>query len=244
MSDVVLLGMKSTYIFLILLALVVAGGMVYLFRPQADLKPKQPLPEPVGTPIDNTVPLGSVEPTPPPIVAIDQVVRATLETSLGNIDLELNGPAAPFTVGNFVHLAQEDFYDGTSFHRVIPDFMIQGGDPLSKDPNLRPRHGTGGPGYSFQDEINQENIVRGSLAMANSGPNTNGSQFFIVVAEATPHLDGLHTNFGKVTAGLDVVDAIVAVDRDARDNPVEAVVIKDVILHDAPQTGPAVEVIE
>ena len=126
--------------------------------------------------------------------------QAILHTSEGAIELELYPNEAPKTVENFVKLARDGFYEGVIFHRVIPDFMIQGGDPTGT--------GTGGPGYEFEDEFNEHRVVRGALAMANAGPNTNGSQFFIVTAEATPWLDGKHTVFGKVTSGMDVVDRI------------------------------------
>jgi cyclophilin family peptidyl-prolyl cis-trans isomerase len=145
---------------------------------------------------------------------------ATIETSKGTIELELFADDAPDTVANFTKLAADGYYDGLIFHRVIPDFMIQGGCPEGT--------GTGGPGYNFKDEINRHRIVKGTLAMANAGPNTNGSQFFIVTAEATPWLDGKHTAFGQVTSGLDVVDAIQSVDRDGRDRPVEPVTMTKV----------------
>jgi cyclophilin family peptidyl-prolyl cis-trans isomerase len=147
---------------------------------------------------------------------------ATLHTSEGTIELELYPDDAPKTVENFVTLSRDGFYEGVIFHRVIPDFMIQGGDPTGT--------GSGGPGYEFEDELNQHRVVRGVLAMANAGPNTNGSQFFIVTAEATPWLDGKHTVFGKVTSGMDVVDRISAVDRDANDRPREPVTIERVEL--------------
>jgi cyclophilin family peptidyl-prolyl cis-trans isomerase len=150
------------------------------------------------------------------------VSRATLHTSRGAIELELFADDAPGTVENFRKLAQEGFYDGVIFHRVIPDFMIQGGDPTGT--------GTGGPGYEFADEINEHKVVRGALAMANAGPDTNGSQFFIVTAAACPWLDGKHTVFGRVTAGMDVVDRISQVPRDAHDRPREDVAIERVEL--------------
>ncbi len=140
---------------------------------------------------------------------------ATIETNHGTIELELFTDDAPETVANFTKLAGDGFYDGLVFHRVIPDFMIQGGCPQGT--------GTGGPGYTFADEINHHSIVRGTLAMANAGPNTNGSQFFIVTADATPWLDGKHTAFGRVTSGMDVVDAIESTATDSRDRPVEDV---------------------
>jgi cyclophilin family peptidyl-prolyl cis-trans isomerase len=152
------------------------------------------------------------------------VSLATLHTSEGAIELELYPDDAPKTVENFVKLSGDGFYNGVVFHRVIPDFMIQGGDPTGT--------GTGGPGYEFEDEFNQHRVVRGVLAMANAGPNTNGSQFFIVTAEATPWLDGKHTVFGRVTSGMDVVDRISAVDRDANDRPREPVKIERVELGD------------
>ncbi len=150
-----------------------------------------------------------------------------LKTSMGDISIELYPQDAPKTVENFLKLAQSDFYNGVTFHRVIPDFMIQGGDPLSKNDNPND-DGTGGPGYFFEDEINDHKIVYGSLAMANAGPNTNGSQFFIVTADATPWLDGKHTVFGKVTSGMDVVEAIQSVERDGRDRPLTNVFINSV----------------
>jgi cyclophilin family peptidyl-prolyl cis-trans isomerase len=145
-------------------------------------------------------------------------VRATLFTNHGIIGLELFPNDAPKTVDNFVRLARTGFYDGVTFHRVIPDFMIQGGDPTGT--------GSGGPGYTFDDEINDRKVERGAVAMANAGPNTNGSQFFIVTTESAPWLDGKHTVFGKVTSGTEVVDAISAVSRDARDKPHEPVIIE------------------
>ncbi|HWH64445.1 MAG TPA: peptidylprolyl isomerase [Gaiellales bacterium] len=150
--------------------------------------------------------------------------NATIETNHGTIELELFSDDAPKTVANFTKLAGEGFYDGLVFHRVIPDFMIQGGCPDGI--------GTGGPGYKFEDEINDHPIVRGTLAMANAGPNTNGSQFFIVTAPATPWLDGKHTAFGQVTGGMDVVDTIQAIETDARDRPVDDVRMESVKVTD------------
>src|SRR5438067_7382260 len=139
------------------------------------------------------------------------MTNATMRTNKGTIELELFDEDAPKTVANFTKLAGEGFYDGIIFHRVIEDFMIQGGDPTGT--------GTGGPGYQFEDEFNSHPVERGALAMANAGPNTNGSQFFIVTAQACPWLDGKHTVFGHVTGGMDVVDAISQLPRDARDKP-------------------------
>jgi peptidyl-prolyl cis-trans isomerase B (cyclophilin B) len=148
------------------------------------------------------------------------MTKATMQTNKGTIELELFDEDAPKTVQNFVKLAGDGYYDGVIFHRVIPDFMIQGGDPTGT--------GTGGPGYQFEDEFNQHKVERGALAMANAGPNTNGSQFFIVTAEATPWLDGKHTVFGRVTSGMDVVDEISTVETDARDKPRAEVRIESV----------------
>ena len=152
------------------------------------------------------------------------MTNATMQTNHGPIEIELFPGEAPKTVANFTKLAGDGFYDGVIFHRVIPDFMIQGGDPTGT--------GSGGPGYTFEDEFNDHKVERGALAMANAGPNTNGSQFFVVTAEATPWLDGKHTVFGRVTSGMDVVDAISQADTDANDKPREAVVIERVELVD------------
>ncbi len=150
--------------------------------------------------------------------------KATLKTNFGNIEIELFEKDAPKTVANFLTLAGNGFYDGTKFHRVIPDFMIQGGDPNSRDDDWS-NDGTGGPGYQFNDEFNFHKIVRGTLAMANSGPNTNGSQFFIVTAAETPWLDGRHTAFGKVLSGMDVVTKIENLSRNRADHPTTDAVI-------------------
>ena len=151
-------------------------------------------------------------------------MNATLHTNHGAIGIELYPEDAPKTVDNFVKLARDGFYDKLIFHRVIPDFMIQGGDPTGT--------GSGGPGYSFEDEFNQHKVERGALAMANAGPNTNGSQFFVVTADACPWLDGKHTVFGKVTSGMDTVDKIAELPRDARDKPHEDAVIERVEVAD------------
>src|SRR6187200_505593 len=148
--------------------------------------------------------------------------QITLHTNHGAIELELFDDDAPKTVDNFVKLSKEGFYDGITFHRVIPDFMIQGGCPRGD--------GTGGPGYQFEDEPNEHRVERGALAMANAGPNTNGSQFFIVTTEAAPWLDGKHTVFGRVTSGMDVVDTISELPRDARDRPREDARIEAILL--------------
>jgi peptidyl-prolyl cis-trans isomerase B (cyclophilin B) len=148
------------------------------------------------------------------------MTNATLQTNHGAIEVELFDADAPKTVDNFLKLSRDGFYNGVIFHRVIPDFMIQGGDPTGT--------GTGGPGYQFEDEFNDHKVVRGALAMANAGPNTNGSQFFIVTTPAASWLDGKHTVFGQVTNGMDVVDAISAVATDGRDKPHDDVVIERV----------------
>jgi cyclophilin family peptidyl-prolyl cis-trans isomerase len=150
--------------------------------------------------------------------------KATLHTNAGAIEIDFFDDAAPKTVENFRKLAGDGFYDGLIFHRVIPDFMIQGGCPEGT--------GTGGPGYKFEDEFNENKIVRGALAMANAGPNTNGSQFFIVTTEAAPWLDGKHTVFGEVTSGMDAVDAIEKTQTGPGDKPVEPQTIDRVELSD------------
>src|SRR5690349_21404176 len=146
--------------------------------------------------------------------------QATMVTNHGEITFELFDDDAPKTVQNFRDLADKGFYDGLVFHRVIKDFMIQGGCPQGT--------GTGGPGYTFEDEINDHKIVRGALAMANAGPNTNGSQFFLVTTDAAPWLDGKHTVFGRVTDGMDVVDKIEGAQTDGRDRPTEDMRIESV----------------
>src|SRR3954453_758646 len=149
---------------------------------------------------------------------------ATITTSMGAIEVELFAEDAPKTVENFTKLAGDGFYDGLIFHRVIPDFMIQGGCPRGD--------GTGDPGYKFEDEFNDHPIVRGTLAMANAGPNTNGSQFFIVTADATPWLDGKHTAFGRVVSGMDVVEKIESARTDGRDRPLDDVRMEKVTVSD------------
>lgn len=159
-----------------------------------------------------------------------EITGAVLQTTLGEIKIEFFADKAPKTVGNFVKLAESGFYDGTKFHRVIKNFMIQSGDPLSKDDAQIARWGTGGPGYQFADEINDQKIVRGVLAMANSGPSTNGSQFFIVTAASAPWLDGKHTVFGKVVKEMAVVDKISSVEVGDRDIPKTSVIIESIVL--------------
>jgi len=157
-----------------------------------------------------------------PVLSLKEGVdyKARIKTNMGEILVDLFEDKSPITVNNFVFLANDGFYDGVIFHRIIKEFMIQGGDPLGL--------GVGGPGYQFGDEFNDVPLVEGSLAMANSGPNTNGSQFFIVTVPETPWLDGKHTNFGQIIEGLDVVSAIEAVDIGANDKPLEDVVIESI----------------
>src|ERR1700722_19855444 len=154
---------------------------------------------------------------------------ATLKTTEGDITFELFDAEAPKTVENFRKLATDGFYDGLTFHRVIKDFMIQGGCPQGT--------GTGGPGYQFEDEINPHKIVRGALAMANAGPNTNGSQFFIVTTAKAPWLDGKHPVFAQVTDGLDVVDKLESVATDGSDRPIEPIGIASIELSDCPRVS-------
>jgi peptidyl-prolyl cis-trans isomerase B (cyclophilin B) len=151
--------------------------------------------------------------------------QMTMTTNKGDIVFEMYDEDAPKTVGNFRKLAEDGFYDGLTFHRIIRDFMIQGGCPQGT--------GTGGPGYTFEDEINRHKVVRGALAMANAGPNTNGSQFFIVTTDAAPWLDGKHTVFGRVASGMEAVDAIEGLETGPGDRPVEDAKIERVDVHDS-----------
>ena len=153
------------------------------------------------------------------------MTSATFHTSEGSVQIELFPEDVPKTVANFTKLAGDGFYDGLVFHRVIPDFMVQGGCPRGD--------GTGGPGYQFDDEPSSNPVARGALAMANAGPNTNGSQFFIVTADACPWLDGKHTVFGRVTEGQEIVDRISHVERDGRDRPVTPITIDRVELSES-----------
>jgi cyclophilin family peptidyl-prolyl cis-trans isomerase len=177
---------------------------------------------------ENTPEIINKQTTKMPEQANMEYREALIKTTAGDISVRLYAADAPKTIENFTKLAKEGFYVGTRFHRVIKDFMIQGGDPLSKDESQKARWGSGGPGYTFADEINAHKLVRGSLAMANAGPNTNGSQFFIVTKQSTPWLDGKHTNFGEVVAGMDVVDKIEAAQTGANDQPVDPVKILSV----------------
>ncbi len=174
---------------------------------------------------DNPMKLGDHKYSSNPCILADERIKnkkAVMKTNKGIIEIELFGDDSPLTVSNFVFLAEDGYYDGIIFHRVIQDFMIQGGDPDGL--------GTGGPGYQFEDEFNDHKIVAGTLAMANSGIDSNGSQFFIVTEEAQPHLDGVHTAFGQVITGMDVVRDIAAVETDARDKPLEDVIIESITI--------------
>lgn len=183
----------------------------------------KPNPEQTPTPNQQTSNIPMDIPTTKPTFT-----EATLVTNFGNLTFSFY-PESPKTVNNFIKLAQSGFYNDVKFHRVIKNFMVQTGDPNSKDDDWS-NDGQGGPGYKFEDEFNDHKLVRGSVAMANAGPNTNGSQFFIVTIGSTPWLDGKHTNFGQITAGEDVLDKISAVKTNENDHPTEDVVIKEVIL--------------
>ena len=159
-----------------------------------------------------------------------QTTRADISTNFGVIVIELFPDAAPKTVENFIKLAESGFYNGTKFHRVIKDFIIQGGDPNSKDDDWAD-DGKGGPGYTFEDEFNEHKVVHGALAMANTAkPNTNGSQFFIVTAQAAPWLDGVHTVFGRVVGGMEVIDKIESVATNEQNHPLEDVVVERITM--------------
>lgn len=214
--------------FVLIIAIIVIGGLaLYDFI----VLKKSPLP-PRNTTVEDVASVNSeVKEEDKNIISKDEqkIMQATLNTSKGNITIEFS-TNAPKTVENFIKLAKSGFYDGTKFHRVIKGFMNQGGDPLSKDDTQKAIWGTGGPGYTFADEINANNKNDvGTISMANAGPNTNGSQFFINVAPNN-FLDTKHTVFGKVISGMDVVMAINNVPTDPSDKPLEAVVINSITL--------------
>lgn len=215
--------MKTSNIILILLAVLVVGSLIWVSAKQG-ISPQSSSSELTVT--TSPIPADNSNTTKKPMTT------AIITTSKGVINLELFGDQAPKTVENFKKLASEGFYNGTRFHRVIKGFMIQGGDPLSKDASAQSRWGTGGPGYKFDDEINASSDLyktgyqRGVLAMANSGPNTNGSQFFIMHQNTA--LPPLYTIFGKVISGQDVVDAIAETPTAPGDRPVTDVVIEKV----------------
>ncbi|MFH1354478.1 MAG: peptidylprolyl isomerase [bacterium] len=283
--------MKLTYILLAVLVIVVAAGVVYTLRPAPEMELKEEVVVDTGK-VESTVDDTELWPPRPSGIDFDpvrEVVRVQLKTSMGNIVLALDGSKAPLTVGNFVFLAEQSFYDGTTFHRVIPDFMIQGGDPISGDQSKRDQHGQGGPNYKFPDEINAAGygldkkmlidvvvpeqleqmteearnltvqqyyellgyhyttkveslpMKRGVVAMANTGPNTNGSQFFIITAAEVKQLEGKHTPFGAVESGMDVVDKISQVETDDKDNPIEPVTVEKVTVYREGDLMPGLE---
>ena len=207
-----MLGLKNKKIIYPLLVIIVALALLAYYFISSDNKDKNIMINP-----ENFTDLVSV------------YNGAEMKTNFGTIEIEFYNSDSPQTVNNFMNLAEAGFYNGVKFHRVIKDFMIQGGDPLTKEDDTM-RYGTGGPGYSFADEFNTHKLVSGSLAMANSGANTNGSQFFIVTAPATPYLDGVHTNFGHVVSGMDVVSKIEASETNSSDLPLKDVVIKSIKL--------------
>ena len=247
--SIIILSQRLISLGLIILAIVALSGCGLLDRFRTEEKEVKPGSMTIGE-IPQTAEAGD-EGEKQPVKSI----AAILKTNMGDIKIDFFHAEAPRTVMNFANLAKADFYDSTKFHRVIKDFMIQGGDPNSKDED-RSNDGSGGPGYAFEDEINprtlagigeedikeleaggyvynydlpnSHNVRRGMVAMANSGPNTNGSQFFIVTAEGTPWLDGLHTVFGQVISGMDIVDKINLVEVDGNDCPVGDVVLEDV----------------
>lgn len=211
-------------------AVLVGGvGFAYLFLSGDHMPEKVVLPDTYASttaPIQQT----QTEITNTNTAVTKKIMTATLHTNKGIITLEFYPQNAPKTVENFIKLAQTGFYDGTKFHRVIRGFMNQGGDPLTRDDSQKPRWGTGGPGYKFNDEISANNSnTAGTIAMANSGPNTQGSQFFINAVD-NHNLDQGYTVFGKVTSGMDVVTAINNVPVDAADRPLEPVVLEKVTL--------------
>lgn len=216
-----------------ILVVVVIGGLWFtVFSKSADAPTNTEAPA-TETPVTGA-------PNEQPTTPTDQSVahnlttsmQATITTNKGTIVLELYGDKTPQTAGNFAKLAQEGFYNDTKFHRVIDGFMIQGGDPLTKDDSKQAMWGTGGPGYKFTDEIVPDlSNVTGTISMANAGPNTNGSQFFINVADNT-FLDGKHAVFGRVIGGMDVVMAIAQAERNQRDVPVDPIVLESVVVTD------------
>ena len=208
--------MNKIYI-LVVVALVLVGGFIFFNQSKegSDDTAQEVIIEKEDINQENNIPMRTI---------------AVMQTNKGVIELELFSNDAPKTVENFVKLAQEGFYDGVKFHRVIKGFMLQGGDPLSKDDSRQAEWGTGGPGYAFEDEIhaNNRNIV-GTIAMANAGPNTNGSQFFINTADNS-FLDTKHTVFGKVIAGAEVVSQIENTETDGSDRPIEHIVIESITI--------------
>lgn len=213
-----------------IIIVLVLGAYSFMSVPSSDNKPIDNVIKNINSsqPVNNSAQEGqntmdkTKMPIPTQVINTSKNYTAVLNTTLGEIKIKLYTSSTPITVNNFVYLAKNKFYDGTIFHRVIKDFMIQGGDPLGT--------GMGGPGYQFQDEKSDKKLVKGSLAMANAGPNTNGSQFFIVTVKETPWLDGRHTNFGEVISGIEVVEAIEKVARGPQDRPVEEVKINSITI--------------
>jgi len=223
--------MNKTFIYVILVIIIVLGFWFFL-KNSKDKEVEQNLPPAMSNTIVNTQ--NEVADTKEvPIINNEndkKTMNAVLSTNKGDITIEFRKDGTPKTVENFIKLAKEGFYDGIKFHRVIKGFMIQGGDPLTKDDSKIESWGTGGPGYAFNDELDANNKNnKYTIAMANSGPNTNGSQFFINVADNN-FLDGKHTVFGKVTIGMNVVDAIANVKTGTSDRPIDAVVINSITL--------------
>lgn len=180
---------------------------------------------------NNTIKINNEKPMNVDQVKPSTVNGAVISTTLGDIEIVLSESTAPKTAANFVSLVATKFYDGIKFHRVISGFMIQVGDPLTKDDSMQARWGTGGPGYKFNDELSgKEQYPYGTVAMANSGPNTNGSQFFIVTGKPNVSLPPSYTVFGKVVSGMDVAEKIQSVARDGNDRPLSPIVIKSVTL--------------
>ena len=225
--------MKFRYFIFMVLAGALLGGCILkppTVKPNSSDyllgQPGQPQADAANT---NQAMTATTPPQSPELPTPEQPVtakQATIKTNLGDITFEFY-PESPKTVANFVKLARAGFYNGVRFHRVIKDFMVQTGDPNSKDDDWS-NDGRGGPGYTFADEFNQHKLVRGSVAMANAGPDTNGSQFFIVTAQTTPWLDGKHTNFGQVVSGMDVLEKIAGAKVNANDHPLENITITSV----------------
>ena len=212
--------LKYILIGVLLLVIIMAYFSFFIGGTQVKNENKQPIIENKNTQSDNSN------------TKINKNMTITMKTNMGDIEIKLNSERTPNTVANFVKLAEAGFYNGTRFHRVIKDFMIQGGDPLSKDVAKKNYWGTGGPDYKFADEfLADDNMAQGDLAMANSGPNTNGSQFFIVTATATPWLNGKHTIFGKVTKGMDIVKKIEDTKVDGGDKPLTDMIVNSVSIN-------------
>lgn len=225
----------KTTLIVILVLIILLGGLAYFLRgmststlTRTDSYATTTNQTTITTPTTQATSSMSTTTSPVP----QKITSATITTNKGVIEVTFS-TSTPNTIINFANLASSGFYTGTRFHRVIKDFMIQGGDPLSKDLANKDRWGTGGPGYTFADETSPtDDFKQGVLAMANAGPNTNGSQFFIVTAgSGTPWLAGKHTVFGHVTKGMDVVLKIGNAATDPNDRPLDEVVIQKVEIH-------------